>query len=91
MPTRGIQIIGIHDDSLRNLLAFEPVVKYEEYNLSYNPVDMLPLDIFFLGTESAKAIVFEGKRTGIVHNFTLDVDLGYNYIENFGGVLMGIW
>ena len=38
-------------------------------------------------------MIFKGKRSGIVHNFTMDVDLGYKYIEKFrGGVqwyLMG--
>ena len=28
---------------------------------------------------------FKGKRTGIVHNFTMDVDPGYKYIEKFHG------
>ena len=33
-------------------------------------------------------MIFEGKRTGIIHNFTTDVDPGYKYIETFrGGVL----
>ena len=27
----------------------------------------------------------KGKRTGIIHNFTMDVDLGYKYIEKFRG------
>ena len=30
-------------------------------------------------------MVFKGKRTGIIHNFTRDVDPGYKYIENFRG------
>ena len=27
----------------------------------------------------------EGKRSGIIHNFTMDVDPGYKYIEKFRG------
>ena len=26
-------------------------------------------------------MIFEGKRSGRSHNFTIDVDLGYKYIE----------
>ena len=28
-------------------------------------------------------MIFKGKRTGIIHNFVMDVDPGYNNIENF--------
>ena len=30
-------------------------------------------------------MIFKGKRSGIIHNFTVDVDPGYNYIEKFRG------
>ena len=30
-------------------------------------------------------MIFKGKRSGIIHKFTLDVDPGYKYIEKFGG------
>ena len=30
-------------------------------------------------------MIFKGKRSGIIHNFTMDVDLGYKYIEKFRG------
>ena len=29
-------------------------------------------------------MIFKG-RSGIIHNFTMDVDPGYKYIEKFGG------
>ena len=28
---------------------------------------------------------FRGKRSGIIHNFTMDVDPGYKYTEKFRG------
>ena len=32
-------------------------------------------------------MIFKGKRSGIIHNFSIDVDPVYKYIENFlGGV-----
>ena len=30
-------------------------------------------------------MIFKGKRSGIFHNFTMDVDSGYKYIEKFRG------
>ena len=30
-------------------------------------------------------MIFKGKRSGIIHNFTMDVDPGYKYIERFRG------
>ena len=30
-------------------------------------------------------MIFKGKRSGIIHNFTLDVDPGYKSIEKFSG------
>ena len=30
-------------------------------------------------------MIFKGKTSGIIHNFTMDVDPGYKYIEKFRG------
>ena len=30
-------------------------------------------------------MVFRGRQTGIIHNFTLEVDPGYKYIEKIAG------
>ena len=30
-------------------------------------------------------MIFEGKRSGTIHNFTMDVDQGYKYIEKLRG------
>ena len=60
----------------------------EEYNLSDYPVDILSFDNIFLECDIAQGMIFRGKRSGIIHNFTMDVDPGYKYIEKFrGGVL----
>ena len=33
-------------------------------------------------------MIFRGEQSGIIHNFTMDVNPGYKYIENLrGGVL----
>ena len=75
------------DDSIGSLLGFNKRTIYEEYNLSDNPVDILSFDIF-IECDIAQGMIFRGKRSGKIHNFTMDVDPGYKYIEKFrGGVL----
>ena len=58
---------------------------YEEYTLSSNPVDIFSFDNIFIETDISKGLIFRGKRTGILHNFTMDVDPGYKYIEKLRG------
>ena len=73
------------EDSIGSLLGFNKRTIYDEYNLSDNPVDILSFDNIFLETDIAQGMIFKGKRTGIIHNFTMDVDPGYKYIEKFRG------
>ena len=74
-------------DSIGFLLGFNRTTIYDEYNLSPNPVDILSFDNLFIGTDIAQGMIFRGRRSGIIHNFTMDVDPGYKYIEKFiGGV-----
>ena len=72
-------------DSIGSLLGFNKRTIYEEYNLSDNPVDILSFDNIFIETDIAQGMIFKGRRTGIIHNFTMDVDPGYKYIERFRG------
>ena len=82
-------IIGfVFDNSIGNLLGFRETILWEQYNISPNPVDILSFDNIFIEGDIAQGMIFEGKRTSIIHNFTMDVDPGYKYIEKFrGGVL----
>ena len=73
------------DDSIGSLLGFNKRTIYEEYNISDNPVDILSFDNIFIETDIAQGMIFKGKRKGIIHNFTMDVDPGYKYIEKFRG------
>ena len=85
---QGPIISFMFDDSIRNLLGFNARTLYEEYTLSNNPVDMLSFDKIFLECDIAQGMIFTGKRSGIIHNFTMDVNPGYKYNEKFrGGVL----
>ena len=87
ISTHGPVITFVPDDSIRGLLGFNKSTIYEEYNLSPNPVDILSFDNIFLQCDIRQGMIFKGKRSGIFHNFTMDVDPGYKYLEKFlGGV-----
>ena len=80
---QGPLISFVQDDSIRDLLGFDPLVIFQQYNLSHNPVDMLSFDNFFLQTDIAQGMIFKGQRTGMILVFTIDVAPGYKYIVNF--------
>ena len=82
---QGSIISFMFDDSIRDLLRFNARTIYEEYNLSPNPVDILNFNNLLIETDIARGLIFRGKKSGIIHNFTLDVDPGYNNIEKFHG------
>ena len=79
-------IIGfVYDDSIRNLLGFHETMLFKEYTLSDNPVDILSFDNIFIHTDIAKGMIPKIKRSGTIHNFTMDVDPGYKNIDRFRG------
>ena len=81
----GRKIDFTPSDSIRDLLGFKPKVIHEEHNLSDYPVNILSFDDIFLECDIAQGMIFKGKRSTIIHNFTMDVDPGYKYIEKFRG------
>ena len=85
MSTQGPVKAFVPDDIIRDLLGLNKTTKYEEHNLSPNSVDILSFDNIFLECNFAQGMIFRGKRSGIIHNFTLDVDPGYKYIDRFRG------
>ena len=68
-------------------MGFNKTTIYDDYNLSPNPVDNLSFDNIFLECDIAQGMIFKGERSGIIHNFTMDVDPGYKYCEKFRGGL----
>ena len=60
------------------------MVIYEKCSLSPKPVDRLYFDNTFLETDIAQRMIFNGIRSGIFHNRTVDVDPGHGCIEKFG-------
>ena len=85
ISTQGPVTTFLPDDSIRDFLGFNKTTIFEEYNLSPNPVDILSFDNIFFESNIARGVIFKGKRSGIIHNFTMDVDPGYKYIEKFRG------
>ena len=85
ISTQGPAITFVPDDSMGDLLGFNKTTKYEEHNLLPNPVDILSFDNIFLECNIAQGMIFKGRRSGVFHNFTMDVDPGYKYIEKFRG------
>ena len=73
------------NDSIGNLLGFDKSSIYEKYNLSPKPVDIISFDNIFIETDFAKGTIFRGKRSGIIHNFTMTVNPRYKYLERFAG------
>ena len=74
---QGPIISFIFDDSIRNHSGYHAITLSEESNLSQNPVDMLSFDKNFLECHIAQGMmIFKGKISGIIHNFTMDVDPG---------------
>ena len=63
-------------DSVGSLLGFNKRTIYEEYNISDNPVDILSFDNIFIECDIARGMIFKGKRSGIIFNFTMDVSPG---------------
>ena len=82
---QGPIISFMFDDSIKDLLGFNARTLYEEYTPSDQPVAILSFDNIFLEFNIAQGMIFKGKRSGIIHNFTMDVDPGYNYVEKFRG------
>ena len=40
----------------------------------------------FIECDIAKGMIFKGKRSGIIFNFTMTVDPGFKYIHRFDGI-----
>ena len=81
----GRKIDFTPNDSIRDLLGFKPKVLQDEYNLSDFPVEILSFDNIFLECDIAQGTTLRGIISGIFHNFTMDVDPGYKYIDKFRG------
>ena len=84
---QGSVISFVPNDSIGNLLGFSKTTIYEEYNISPNPVDIISFDNIFIECDIARGMIYRGKQSNIIHNWTMTVNPGYKYVEKFfGGV-----
>ena len=83
ISAQGPIISFMHNHSIRDLLGFDSKIIYGEYNISNTPVDIISIDNIFLECDIAQVMIFKGRRSGNIQNFTKDVDPGYKYIEKF--------
>ena len=80
-------ICFVPNDSIIELLGFAKTTIYEEYNISHNPVDIISFDNIFIECDIARGMIYRGKQSNIIHNWTMTVNPGYKYVERFfGGV-----
>ena len=82
---QGPIISFMFDDIIKDLLGFNARTINEKYTPSDHPVDILSFDNIFLECNIAQGMIFRGKRSGLIRNFTIDVDPGYKYNEKFRG------
>ena len=68
-----------------DLLGFNKTTIYDEYKLSPNPVDILSIDNLFIETNIAQGMIFRGKRSGKIFNWSMGVNPGFKYIHKFRG------
>ena len=85
ISTQGPVITFVPDVSMGDLLGFNKTTVFAEYNLSPNPVDILSFDNIFIETNFAQGMIFRGKRSGIIFNWSMDVNPGFKYIHEFRG------
>ena len=81
----GPIISFVKETSIGKLLGFDETIFYNKYNKSNNPVDIMSIDNIFIETNIAKGMIFRGRRTGIIMNFTMQVSPGYKIVNGFDG------
>ena len=82
---QGPIISLMFDDTIRDLLGFDARTLYEEYTPSNNPVDILSFDNIFIETNIAQGMIFRGRRSGIIFNWSMDINPGFKYVHKFRG------
>ena len=81
----GPVISFVPNDSIGELLGFDKTTIYVEYNISPNPVDIISFDNIFIECDIARGMIYRGKQSNIIHNWTMTVNPGYKYVERFFG------
>ena len=76
-------IVFTPNDIIGDLLGFKSVVLHEEHILSDYPVDILSFDNIFFETDKGQGMIYRGKRSKIIHNWTISVNPGSKYVVKF--------
>ena len=84
----GWEIDFTYARTIRTPLGFDARVVSKNYNLSDHLLDIISFDNIFVESDIAQGMINNGKRTRIIHNFTMDVNPGCKYIEKFRGGIM---
>ena len=71
------------DDIIIDLLGFKKTTKYQEYNLSSNPVDILLFDKIFLECDVAQGMTFKSKKSGKFQIFLWMLISGTDTMKHF--------
>ena len=82
---QGPVITFVPNDNIGELLGFNKITIYEECNISPNPVVIISFDNIFIECDIARGMVYRGKQSNIIHNWTMTVNPGYKYVERFFG------
>ena len=82
---QGPIIRFMFDDSIKDHLGFHAITLYEEYILSTSYADILSFDNIFLECDNAQRKIFKGRKSNIIHNWTMTLDPGYKFGEKFSG------
>ena len=82
---QGPVITFAPNDSIGELLGFNKTTINEEYNFSPKPVDIISFDNIFIECHIAKGMIYRGKQSNIIHNWTMTVNPGCKYVERFFG------
>ena len=73
------------NNSIGELLGFNKTTIYEECNFSPNPVDIKPFDNISIDCDIARGMIYRGKQSSIILNWTMTVNPGYKNVERFFG------
>ena len=72
-------------NSLASLLGFVPRILTGSYNTSENKVDIISFNNVFIYCDIVRGAYWNGKRTHILHSFSLNVSPGFRFVDKFYG------
>ena len=68
----------VFKDSIGNLLGFNEILLWGKDNLSDNPGDFLSFDNILLKCDIAQGMIFKGRKSNIIHDWTMTATQAIN-------------